>query len=50
MGVTCPLATDNAQVYASYGINGLPEAPTVTPWGYTVSWWVSWDGPAISRL
>ena len=24
MGVTYPLATDNAQVYAAYGVNGLP--------------------------
>lgn len=24
MGVTYPLATDNAQVYGSYGVNGLP--------------------------
>ena len=38
MGVTYPLATDNVQVYASYGINGLPT-----------TFFVAADGTIVGR-
>jgi hypothetical protein len=38
MAVTYPLATDNAQVYASYGISGLPT-----------TFFVSADGTIVGR-
>ncbi len=36
MGVTYPLATDNAQVYASYGVSGLPTTFFVSAGGTLV--------------
>ncbi len=36
MGVTYPLATDNAQVYAAYGVAGLPTTVFVSPGGTIV--------------
>jgi len=38
MGVTYPLATDNAQVYGSYGVSGLPT-----------TFFVSADGTIVGR-
>ena len=36
VGVTYPLATDNAQVYGSYGVNGLPTTVFVSADGTLV--------------